>query len=258
MNFFLLINVFTCSVACSSIIQGQRHVFIANFTSTPTNGSTGSNTSINANVSFNAVTGGNTSFQNLTDQDPFKSRAASVQNLQRFDGALAGIRAPPILMSSDKSRPFLVQGDTFPDFPSAGGRTCDKQYTGCSNAANSKSMVQEQGSKGGKNGKGQGQGKSGKNAKKIKARVVRAVGNVINTNDAVVPKQNAQVDIATAPDTSEKAGPNKSGSSPSIDDCNAQKNACNAAQKNAPFQSFNLENLGPDPEMPEFDLFCAP
>lgn len=120
-------------------------------------------------------------------------------------------------------------------------------------AANSKSMLEEPGSKGGKNGKGQGKG-----GKKIKARVVRVVGNFTNSTNAAVPKENANADSATAPDTSEKAGPNKPGSSLSVADCDAQKTACVAAQKNAPFQSFNLENVGPDPEMPEFDLLCAP
>lgn len=79
-----------------------------------------------------------------------------------------------------------------------------------------------------------------------------------NTTDAAVPKKNANADTTTAPDTREKAGPTKTGSAPSIADCDTQKIACNAAQKNAPFQSFNLENVGPDPDMPEFDLFCAP
>ncbi|TID15628.1 hypothetical protein E2P81_ATG07786 [Venturia nashicola] len=250
MKLLLCIALFTWSVTCSSVIQGQKHVFSANFTSTPASGSTSSNNSINANVSSNATAHANLPFQNLTDQDPFKSRAASVQNLQSFGGALAGIQAPPILMSSDKSRPFLVQGDTFSDFSSAGGRTCDKQYSGCSNAANSKS---------GNNGKdGKGQGKGGRNGKKIKERIRRAVERVINIADLGVPKENANADTATAPDTFEKAGPNKPKSSLSISDCDAQKNACNAAQKNAPFQSFNLENVGPDPEMPEFDLLCAP
>lgn len=114
-------------------------------------------------------------------------------------------------------------------------------------------MVEEPGSKGGKNGKGQGKG-----GKKIKARVVRVVGNFTNSADAAVTKEVANADSATVPETSEKVGPNKPGSVLSVADCDAQKTACNAAQKNAPFQSFNLENVGPDPEMPEFDLLCAP
>jgi hypothetical protein len=31
---------------------------------------------------------------------------------------------------------------------------------------------------------------------------------------------------------------------------------CEAAQKAAPIQTFNLENLGPDPAEPDFDLIC--
>jgi hypothetical protein len=64
-----------------------------------------------------------------------KNRAgvATVTNLQTFTGALNGVVAPPITMSNVAGRPFNVQGDTFQDFQSAGARTCDKQYTGCSN-----------------------------------------------------------------------------------------------------------------------------
>jgi hypothetical protein len=145
MNFLQLIGLFCWSVACSSITQG---VFYANVTTPanvstsstsastntniPTNTNTNANADVNTNANANATTNTNIPFQNLTDFDPFKSRAAAVQNLQSFNGALAGVQAPPILMSTDKSRPFLVQGDTFPDFPSAGGRSCDRQYVGCS------------------------------------------------------------------------------------------------------------------------------
>lgn len=133
MKFLQFISLFSSSVACASIIQGQVHVFIANVTTTPSNASTGTNASINANVSTNTTT--NSSSQNLIDLNPFKSRAASVQNLQFFKSALAGVQAPPIVMSSDKARPFSVEGATFPDFLAAGGRTCDTQYTGCSSVS---------------------------------------------------------------------------------------------------------------------------
>jgi hypothetical protein len=33
---------------------------------------------------------------------------------------------------------------------------------------------------------------------------------------------------------------------------------CNEAQIDAPFQTFNLEDIGPDPLDPEFELLCAP
>jgi hypothetical protein len=64
-----------------------------------------------------------------------KNRAgvATVTNLQTFTNALGGIVAPPITLSNVSGRPFSVQGDTFPDFQTAGARTCDRQYTGCAN-----------------------------------------------------------------------------------------------------------------------------
>ena len=33
---------------------------------------------------------------------------------------------------------------------------------------------------------------------------------------------------------------------------------CHEAQLDAPFQTFNLEDIGPDPLDPEFELLCAP
>lgn len=118
-------------------------------------------------------------------------------------------------------------------------------------------MMEEPGPKGGKDGRsGKGQGKGPKDGNN-RARI-RAIGSPKNNTSAGVPKENAKADTATAPDTNEKAGPTKPGTGVSIADCDAQKTSCIAAQKNAPFQSFNLENVGPDPEMPEFDLLCAP
>jgi hypothetical protein len=71
-----------------------------------------------------------------------KTRAgvATVTNLQSFTGALGGVAAPPITLSTVTGRPFNVQGDTFPDFQTAGARTCDTQYTGCSNVCLSSSQ----------------------------------------------------------------------------------------------------------------------
>lgn len=57
-------------------------------------------------------------------------------NLQSFDNALGGIRASPIQNSGDPKRPFSVDGNTFPDFDSAGQRSCDNQFQGCSRKAN--------------------------------------------------------------------------------------------------------------------------
>jgi hypothetical protein len=62
---------------------------------------------------------------------------------QTFTGALAGVAASPITNSGDAKRPFSVDGDTFTDFKSAAGRSCDNQKNECSQAANA------QGNKGG-------------------------------------------------------------------------------------------------------------
>ncbi|KAI4652217.1 uncharacterized protein J4E88_000531 [Alternaria novae-zelandiae] len=72
-----------------------------------------------------------------------------VSDLQTFDGNLGGTRASPITNSGDKERPFQVDGDTFTSFDSAAQRSCDNQFQGCSNTANS-------------NGGGGGRGKKGK------------------------------------------------------------------------------------------------
>ncbi|KAJ4294454.1 hypothetical protein N0V90_008145 [Kalmusia sp. IMI 367209] len=57
-------------------------------------------------------------------------------NLQTFDQALGGFAASPIENSGDNERPFRVDGDTFPDFQTAGQRSCDNQFQKCSQAAN--------------------------------------------------------------------------------------------------------------------------
>ncbi|KAF2100353.1 hypothetical protein NA57DRAFT_54446 [Rhizodiscina lignyota] len=56
-------------------------------------------------------------------------------NLQSFAGQLGGL-APAIVQSQDPKRPFQVANSTFPDFPTAGQKTCDTQYNSCGNAAN--------------------------------------------------------------------------------------------------------------------------
>lgn len=61
-----------------------------------------------------------------------RADATTVTNLQTFDGALGGVVAPPIVMSTVQGRPFSVDGSTFPDFQTAASRTCDDQFTGCS------------------------------------------------------------------------------------------------------------------------------
>ncbi|KAK1655969.1 hypothetical protein BDP81DRAFT_456741 [Colletotrichum phormii] len=60
----------------------------------------------------------------------------TAQNLQTFDGNLGGVQASAITKSNNPSRPFEVDGDTFPDFKTAAGRSCDNQKNKCSQAAN--------------------------------------------------------------------------------------------------------------------------
>jgi hypothetical protein len=43
-----------------------------------------------------------------------------------------------------------------------------------------------------------------------------------------------------------------------VNDCDKQLTACKTAQKSAAVQSFNLEDLGPDPNDPDFELLCEP
>jgi hypothetical protein len=57
-------------------------------------------------------------------------------NLQSFSPALGGIHAAPITMSNNAERPYQVMGDTFPDFATAAGRSCDVQHNSCCDAAN--------------------------------------------------------------------------------------------------------------------------
>jgi hypothetical protein len=54
-----------------------------------------------------------------------------LSNLQFFTGALGGIKAPAIVQSSDKSRPYSVMGDTFPDYATAASRACSIQNNNC-------------------------------------------------------------------------------------------------------------------------------
>jgi hypothetical protein len=110
----------------------------------------------------------------------------------------------------------------------------------------------EGGSKSSKRAKGQGPKDDNRN----KARI-RAIDDFKGNVRASMLQEEADAAIATGPEKRQNdPGPNKGDIS--VADCNAQKTACNTAQKNAPFQSFNLENVGPDPAMPDFDLLCAP
>jgi len=44
----------------------------------------------------------------------------------------------------------------------------------------------------------------------------------------------------------------------SMDMCSQQMTQCNSVVRSAAIQSFDLVNLGPDPNDPDFDLLCSP
>jgi hypothetical protein len=81
-----------------------------------------------------------------------------MKDLQTFDQALGGIRASSIMNSGIPDRPFAVDGNNFPDFANAAQRSCDEQFQGCQQMANS----QGNGSGGG-GGKGKGKGRDNGN-----------------------------------------------------------------------------------------------
>ncbi|ODN85891.1 hypothetical protein L198_07459 [Cryptococcus wingfieldii CBS 7118] len=62
--------------------------------------------------------------------------AASGDNLQTFTGALNGVTATPVT-NVGGDRPFQVKTDTFVNSAAALQRSCDQQFNGCANAANS-------------------------------------------------------------------------------------------------------------------------
>nr|XP_019043069.1 hypothetical protein I302_08780 [Kwoniella bestiolae CBS 10118]OCF21999.1 hypothetical protein I302_08780 [Kwoniella bestiolae CBS 10118] len=62
--------------------------------------------------------------------------AASGDNLQTFSEALNGVAATPVINIGD-DRPFQVKTDTFVNSGAAFQRSCDQQFNGCANAANS-------------------------------------------------------------------------------------------------------------------------
>ncbi|EDU47254.1 hypothetical protein L13192_05254 [Pyrenophora tritici-repentis] len=144
-----------------------------------------------------------------------------VSDLQTFTSALGGTKASPITNSGDAKRPFKVDGDTFTDFETAAQRSCDNQFQGCSRAAN---------------GGGGGGGK--------KPRAVRRQQDGGNNNNGSNNGNNNN-------DNKDKL---------TVNQCDEQKNKCNAAQKSAPVKDFNSAvastNIGPDPDFPDFDLIC--
>jgi len=57
---------------------------------------------------------------------------------------------------------------------------------------------------------------------------------------------------------SKKKGNAKDAVAFSAADCTSQKAQCNAAQTTAPFQTFIMEDMGPDPLDSDWELLCAP
>jgi hypothetical protein len=55
-----------------------------------------------------------------------------ISDLQTFTGALGGIKAPSIVQSGNRERPFQVESNTFPNYMEAAIRTCDIQNNDCS------------------------------------------------------------------------------------------------------------------------------
>ncbi|EFQ90633.1 hypothetical protein PTT_12735 [Pyrenophora teres f. teres 0-1] len=163
-----------------------------------------------------------------------------VSDLQTFTGALGGTKASPITNSGDAKRPFKVDGDTFTNFDTAAQRSCDNQFQGCSRAANENGNGNGGNGNGNGNGNGGNGGNGGGNGGK-KQRANRRQGNGNNGNNNNNNNDNNKDKLT-------------------VNQCDDQKNKCNAAQKSAPVKDFNSAvastNIGPDPDFPDFDLIC--
>jgi len=75
-----------------------------------------------------------------------------------------------------------------------------------------------------------------------------------------IQMQNCEEVAANATQTAVATGHNGGGKTTaqfSVADCTNQNNQCTQAQTDAPFQTFNLEDMGPDPLDPEYELMCA-
>lgn len=133
----------------------------------------------------------------------FIAAKRELSNLQMFTPALGGIKAAPITVSSDSQRPYQVMNDTFPDFATAAGRSCDVQHNSCCDAANAQK------------------------------------GESFSVSDCDGQQSKWEICLPECV----------------ITDLEAQ---CNTAQKNAAVQSFHLQDVGPDPNDPDFELYCEP
>ena len=81
-----------------------------------------------------------------------------MKDLQTFDQALGGVKASSIMNSGIPDRPFAVDGNNFPDFASAAQRSCDEQFQGCQQMANSQGNGNNNNNNNNNNG-GDGKGK---------------------------------------------------------------------------------------------------
>ncbi|KAF2127090.1 hypothetical protein P153DRAFT_358730 [Dothidotthia symphoricarpi CBS 119687] len=77
--------------------------------------------------------------------NPSLNPRQSPTDLQSYTSSLANIPAPSITNSGIPTRPFAVEGNTFPDFSSAADRSCDVQFDGCQGVANSGNKTEKGG-----------------------------------------------------------------------------------------------------------------
>ena len=76
------------------------------------------------------------SLAGMSIHELFARQAAGMKSdLQTFTGALGGIKAPSITQSSNRERPFMVEGNTFPAYMEAAVRTCDIQNNDCADVS---------------------------------------------------------------------------------------------------------------------------
>lgn len=142
-------------------------------------------------------------------------------DLQTFTETVGGVSASAITKSGDDKRTFSVDGETFTDFDTAAKRTCDVQFDGCQKKAN------EPGSKG-----------------------------VLSVSDCDAQKGEFLTSLLLG-----WVGRDK-GSCRCLGGMRANEciGRCNDAQQTARVKDFQssqpAENIGPDPDFPDFDLVC--
>ncbi|KAH4927991.1 hypothetical protein HBI56_119920 [Parastagonospora nodorum] len=212
-----------------------------------------------------------------------------LNDLQIFTSALGGVRASPITNSGDTERPFRVDGDTFNDFQSAAGRSCDNQFQGCQAVANGNGgqvRAQSNGGGGGNsgqqrkqqsdNGNGNGNGKGNGNGNGNGDNNNNGDGNGNgngnqngngnrdgndNNNDRNNNNNNDRNRRSEvyANETDSILDKRQNGGI-TVNQCDEQKNQCKSALDATTIKDFNTAlqsiNIGPDPNFPDFDLIC--